>query len=313
MVPMTAEMQTFLDKYKDTQIPDDMTPTAANQFVQESALFPSAPNRPPLSSLGMLLINTFARYSAAAYCINVAKLDKWSCGANCEGGTAGTRAVRSVWKEPSAFKSLLAVNDNIKAIIVSFRGSLEPQNFVADIRINLVDGPSRVPNLPSGAKVHAGFWSTWAAGKDEVVAWVKMMRQQHPDYKIVTTGHSLGGAMAILAALDLRQTLSIPDAQLAVYTYGEPRVGNMAFASYVSNQSFEISRYVHEDDVVPHLPLRSWGYAHHRSEHYEFSSKVYHCTTPGFEEAKDCANTRVPTINVVSHLLAMDVVFGPWC
>ncbi|KNE65791.1 hypothetical protein AMAG_09767 [Allomyces macrogynus ATCC 38327] len=160
-------------------------------------------------------------------------------------------------KESRAFKSLLAINDNIKAIIVLFRGSLEPQNFVADIRVNLVDGPSRVPNLPSGAKVHAGFWSTWAAGKNDVVTWVKIMRQQHRNYKVVATGHSLGGSMAVLAALNLRQTLSIPDAQLVVYTYGEPRVGSVELASYVSNQAFDVVRFVHEDDVVPHLPLRN--------------------------------------------------------
>ncbi|KAJ3359273.1 hypothetical protein GGF32_009482 [Allomyces javanicus] len=319
-VPMTPEMQAFLDKYKNTQIPADMTPTASNQLVSSKkpassapSLWGSAPSRPTVSTQGVSLMNTFARYSAAAYCVNLFDLADWTCGANCQGGTAGTNDVTSVWKEPSAFKSLMAVNNNLKTIIVSFRGSLEPQNFVADIRLNLVDGPSRLPNLPSGAKVHAGFWDTWANGKSEVVSYVKSARSRYPGFRVVTTGHSLGGAMAVLAALDLRRTLSIPDSQLAVYTYGEPRVGNPTFASYVSNQAFEISRFVHEDDVVPHIPLRSWGYAHHRGENYEINSKVYQCTTTGSNEADDCSNSRVPTINIVSHLMAMDVVFGPWC
>lgn len=42
-------------------------------------------------------------------------------------------------------------------------------------------------------------------------------------------GHSLGGATATLAALDLR--LCHPTARFTVYTFGQPRVGNRPFAT----------------------------------------------------------------------------------
>ena len=43
-----------------------------------------------------------------------------------------------------------------------------------------------------------------------------------------SAGHSLGGALATLAAVDLARARKLP--RLAVYTYGAPRTGNHAFA-----------------------------------------------------------------------------------
>lgn len=45
----------------------------------------------------------------------------------------------------------------------------------------------------------------------------------HPDFSIVVTGHSLGGAMAPLAAITLKQNFS--EHHTRVYSYGAPRTG----------------------------------------------------------------------------------------
>ena len=42
------------------------------------------------------------------------------------------------------------------------------------------------------------------------------------------TGHSLGGALAVLCALDLQDIYG----NINLYTFGCPRVGNAAFAQY---------------------------------------------------------------------------------
>lgn len=50
---------------------------------------------------------------------------------------------------------------------------------------------------------------------------------ENPTAYIYLTGHSLGAALSVLAALDIKTTFGRVD---AVYTYGLPRVGNKPFA-----------------------------------------------------------------------------------
>ena len=46
--------------------------------------------------------------------------------------------------------------------------------------------------------------------------------------RLLVTGHSLGGALAVLAAFDIKSTMR--DFALEMYTYGTPYPGNRAFA-----------------------------------------------------------------------------------
>ena len=53
--------------------------------------------------------------------------------------------------------------------------------------------------------------------------------------KLVVTGHSLGGAMATLFAMDLVVNEGVSDVSLV--TFGSPRVGNAAFSDFVNKHS----------------------------------------------------------------------------
>ena len=65
--------------------------------------------------------------------------------------------------------------------------------------------------------------------------------------------------MAILAAVDLNQM----GVQIeGVYTFAQPRVGNMAFATYLDNRIPKIYRVINSADFVPHTPSKSRGYVH---------------------------------------------------
>jgi triacylglycerol lipase len=48
---------------------------------------------------------------------------------------------------------------------------------------------------------------------------------KYPTAEIFVTGHSLGGALAVLAAVDIKHNIS-PESEVILYTYGQPRVGN---------------------------------------------------------------------------------------
>ena len=55
----------------------------------------------------------------------------------------------------------------------------------------------------------------------------------HTGAPIYVVGHSMGGAVATLCALDLLFTFQLDPGRVRLYTYGSPRVGNQAFADFV--------------------------------------------------------------------------------
>jgi hypothetical protein len=103
---------------------------------------------------------------------------------------------------------------------------------------------------------------------------------------VTLTGHSLGAALATLAAYDLGATYTIQD----VYNFGSPRVGNPAFASAYNAKFSNHWRVTHYKDPVPHGPTLSMGFYHIANEAYyknttEDGYKI--CTTA---EDKSCAD-----------------------
>ena len=61
-------------------------------------------------------------------------------------------------------------------------------------------------------------------------------------------GHSLGGALSTLAALELVEIYS--NMSFIVKTTGSPRVGNKAFATYYNSKVPNTERLVNNDDTV---------------------------------------------------------------
>lgn len=80
-------------------------------------------------------------------------------------------------------------------------------------------------------------------------------------YVFSVTGHSLGGAIAVHAALDL---VSINLKVDTLYTYGAPRVGDKKFSEWFDSFSKINYRYriTHARDPVPHLPPIDFGFLH---------------------------------------------------
>ncbi|KAK5978860.1 Triacylglycerol lipase, partial [Trichostrongylus colubriformis] len=82
------------------------------------------------------------------------------------------------------------------------------------------------------------------------------------DYEIVFTGHSLGGALATLAAARTAKQGLRANEKITVYTYGEPRVGDALFATNYDSMIKDSYRVVFRRDIVPHLPAcaknKSW-------------------------------------------------------
>ena len=72
-------------------------------------------------------------------------------------------------------------------------------------------------------------------------------------YRIFITGHSLGGALAMLAGqFLLSHDLHGYQKALSVCTFGAPRTGNNGFAEWF--QDVDVVRYINSEDTVPTLP-----------------------------------------------------------
>jgi predicted lipase len=85
--------------------------------------------------------------------------------------------------------------------------------------------------------------------------------------------HSLGGAQALLAGMDLYQREKrLTATNLSIYTVGCPRVGNPAFAYYVDSTGIPFSRSVNNRDIVPHVPPQAFGFLHPGVEAWDRSS-----------------------------------------
>ncbi|KAJ1372520.1 hypothetical protein KIN20_034696 [Parelaphostrongylus tenuis] len=71
---------------------------------------------------------------------------------------------------------------------------------------------------------------------------------RYVDYNITFTGHSLGGALATLAAARIARNYWRGD-QITIYTFGQPRVGDVEFALSFDKMIKESYRVVFRRDV----------------------------------------------------------------
>ena len=82
---------------------------------------------------------------------------------------------------------------------------------------------------------HTGWFLAYNASnlRPNVTDAVEAMLTYHKGAPIYVLGHSMGGAVATLCALDLLFTFQLEPGRVRLYTYGSPRVGNEAFAHLV--------------------------------------------------------------------------------
>ncbi|KAJ5932283.1 hypothetical protein N7516_006772 [Penicillium verrucosum] len=201
-----------------------------------------------------------ASYYEVAYTAEVG--DKLSCSkGNCPeveaiGATVSYDFSDSTITDTAGY---IAVDHTNSAIVLAFRGSYSVRNWVADVTFVHTN-----PGLCDGCLAELGFWSSWKLVRDDIIKELKEVVAQNPDYEVVVVGHSLGAAIATLAAADLRGK-GYPSAKL--YAYASPRVANAALAKYITAQGNNY-RFTHTKDPVPKLPLLSMGYVHVSPEYW---------------------------------------------
>jgi triacylglycerol lipase len=133
------------------------------------------------------------------------------------------------------------------AVIVAFRGTQSDTDWISDLRYGQVP----YQYVQNAGNVHAGFMDIYRSCRDGIM---NVLTSLSPSTPIFVTGHSLGGALATLHALDL--AVNLDERTIAMVNFGSPRVGNRDFA-YQYKQYIPYSiRYVNSVDLVPFMPPR---------------------------------------------------------
>ena len=153
----------------------------------------------------------------------------------------------------------VAVDHTNNLIVVSFRGSTTIDAWITNFDFGTTD-----TDICSGCTAHRGFWNSWVDSRSRVTPAVKQAAKDFPSYKITVVGHSLGGAIASLAAAQLRNY----GLTVALYSFGSPRIGGNKISSYISSQTGGNFRVTHWNDPVPKVPLLTMGYVHISPEYY---------------------------------------------
>ncbi|MGI9948950.1 lipase family protein [Vibrio hyugaensis] len=136
-------------------------------------------------------------------------------------------------------------------IVFSFRGT----KTLAD---GLTNATANAKGTQSGELVHNGFQGTLNSMIPEIKSFLKRS-QSSEVLNIHCVGHSLGGALATLAANWLKSSSEI-SAKVHLYTFGAPRVGGKNFSINATQRVDSIFRCVNGADPVPKVPV--WPFYH---------------------------------------------------
>jgi len=143
----------------------------------------------------------------------------------------------------------LSKQDNV--MVLSFRGT-EPDQW-NDLAADLNALPD---DAEASGWVHDGFQNEVLDIWNDVMSAMQKHVFDSDVEKFFITGHSLGAAMATIAASKLQDECHID----CLYTYGSPRAGNRKF---VENCTFSHYRYVNNNDIVTRVPPALLFYCHH--------------------------------------------------
>ncbi len=132
----------------------------------------------------------------------------------------------------------LLTDNNTRTHILAVRGTANVENALVDVDLQLKTDPH------TGIRLHSGFSQAAQRIYQDLIPLLQA------DYTISATGHSLGGAVALIVAFYL-------DAEhfhvSRVVTFGQPKVTNISGAEHLNH--LHVLRVVTAKDLVPLVPL----------------------------------------------------------
>ncbi len=137
-------------------------------------------------------------------------------------------------------------------IYVTFRGIVSSIDWLTATNMNEIAWDSN--NHPR-AFVHGGFYSYFLEINDELEKDIKQIMDTNNIERIVFSGHSMGGALAILASTFY--AAEYRDLVITCHTFGTPAIGNDNFITLFEDNVDDFIRLEYDKDIVPKLPLNT--------------------------------------------------------
>ena len=141
-------------------------------------------------------------------------------------------------------------------VVTSIRGTEGILEWVQDARFLSV----KCPFLSGAGCTEDGFTAVYESlritpdpGSTRLVSALPTMVFPKPVASLTICGHSLGGALVTLLALDVAANTSFK--QPTVYSYASPRTGDSSFADTYGQVVPNTYRFANRLDIVPKLPL----------------------------------------------------------
>jgi triacylglycerol lipase len=155
-------------------------------------------------------------------------------------------------------------------VVIAFRGTKSFDDWMTDLHATPVSFPWLFESGPDVGDIHAGFghalrdaWSQVRDALGNLIPPPDVAPGMSQQPTIWLTGHSLGGALAVLAGAACSIWSGAPIRSVSgIYTFGQPRVGLYRFCGnfdhLLKQRTF---RLVNNQDLVPRVPFRGFDYS----------------------------------------------------
>ena len=153
------------------------------------------------------------------------------------------RLIEASYEQP--LRPEILVRDGTLFVVI--KGTDCFRDFLTDVSVNLCTFEGE------RYRAHRGFVVDYLLARGPVLDAVATAYT-----RVVVTGHSLGGAVATLLAVAVRE--HHPALPLSVYTFGSPKVCARPLAKHHNRIVAESFRFVNDRDLVPRAP--AWGFTH---------------------------------------------------
>ena len=141
----------------------------------------------------------------------------------------------------------ITVSHKKQRISVIFRGTNQIKDWLYDLMVCKT-------RLEGDMYIHSGFYKCLLEYNlfFRILDNIKNLIREFPEYEIIVTGHSLGGALATLCGYLLTYYLNV---NITVISFASPRVGNKKFAEdYNNKKNLRHFRFVNGKDIVTAVP-----------------------------------------------------------